>query len=154
MALLPIGSNKILEVHTESVSIVIKSKKSQVFIDPDTIMSQDSTVDITAVNLRRVKIDSCDIDADYESSSQSCVQLTVPPLFFEQTDYEIVIQSKDDKAVTFWHENPRIREKIDLVTDENLGLISGIVNFGNNVGYSDFEIMHAKRSPLFRLCFE
>ena len=142
MASLPTGSNKILEVHTESVSIVIKSKKSQVFIDPDTIMSQDSTVDITAVNLRRVKVESCGIDADYESSSQSCVQLAVVPLFFEQTDYEIVIQSKDGKAVTFWHENPRIREKIDLVTDENLGLISGIVNFGSNVGYSDFEVMH------------
>ena len=142
MASLPTGSNKILEVHTESVSIVVKSKKSQVFIDPDVIMSQDSTIDITAVNLRRVKVESCGIDADYESSSQSCVQLAVVPLFFEQTDYEIVIQSKDGKAVTFWHENPRIREKIDLVTDENLGLISGIVNFGNNVGYSDFEIMH------------
>ena len=142
MASLPTGSNKILEVHTESVSVVIKSKKSQVFIDPDVIMSQDSTVDITAINLRRVKIYPCDIDADYESSSQSCVQLAVAPLFFEQTDYEIVIQSKDGKAVTFWHENPRIREKIDLVTDENLGLISGIVNFGNNVGYSDFEVMH------------
>lgn len=142
MASLPTGSNKILEVHTESVSVVIKSKKSQVFIYPDAIMSQDSTVDITAINLRRVKIYPCDIDADYESSSQSCVQLAVAPLFFEQTDYEIVIQSKDGKAVTFWHENPRIREKIDLVTDENLGLISGIINFGNNVGYSDFEIMH------------
>ena len=97
MASLPTGSNKILEVHTESVSIVIKSKKSQVFIDPDTIMSQDSTVDITAVNLRRVKVESCGVDADYESSSQSCVQLAVVPLFFEQTDYEIVIQSKDGK---------------------------------------------------------
>ena len=142
MASLPSGSNKILEVHTESVSVTIKSKKSQVFIDPNAIMSQDSAVDIMAVNLRRVKVDSCDIDADYESSSQSCVQLKVAPLFFEQTDYEIVIQSKDGKAVTFWHENPRIREKIDLVTDDNLGLISGIVNFGNNVGYSDFEVMH------------
>ena len=152
MASLPTGSNKILEVHTESVSVVIKSKKSQVFIDPDAIMSQDSTVDITAINLRRVKIYPCDIDADYESSSQSCVQLAVAPLFFEQTDYEIVIQSKDGKAVTFWHENPRIREKIDLVTDENLGLISGIVNFGNNVGYSDFEIMHdGHKHLIFRI---
>ena len=70
MASLPSGSNKILEVHTERVSAVIKSKKSQVFIDQDAIMSQDSTVDITAVNLRRVKIDPCDIDANYESSSK------------------------------------------------------------------------------------
>jgi len=49
MASLPTGSNKILEVHTESVSVVIKSKKSQVFIDPNVIMSQDSTVDINGI---------------------------------------------------------------------------------------------------------
>ena len=142
MALLPTGSNKILEVHTEQVSIVIKSKKSQVFIDPDAIMTQDSIVGITAANLKRVKVESCGIDTDYESSSHADVSVPVMPLFFEQTDYEIVIQSKDGKAVNFWHENPRIREKIGLVTDENPGLISGIVNFGNNVGYSDFEVMH------------
>lgn len=142
MALLPTGSNKILEVHTESVSIVIKSKKTQEFIDPNTIMNQDSTFDITAVNLRRVKVESCGIDETYESSFHANVSIPVIPLFFEQTDYEIVIQSKDGKAVTFWHENPRLREKISVVIDENPGLISGIVNFGNNVGYSDFEIMH------------
>ena len=56
MASLPTGSNKILEVHTESVSIVIKSKKSQVFLDPAAIMSQDSLVDITAVNLKLVRV--------------------------------------------------------------------------------------------------
>ena len=141
MASLPSGSNKILEVHTESVSIVIKSKKTQVFIDPETIMSQDSTVDIKAVNLRRIKIETCDVNTDYESS-QANVSIPVKPLFFEQTDYEIVIQSKDGKPVKFWHENARIREKVDVVTDENPGLISGIINFGNNIGYSDFEIMH------------
>ena len=68
MALLPTGSNKILEVHTEQVSIVIKSKKSQVFIDPDAIMTQDSIVGITAANLKRVKVESCGIDTDYKSS--------------------------------------------------------------------------------------
>ena len=141
MASLPTGSNKILEVRTDSISIVIKSKKSQVFIDPDAIMSQDSTVDITAVNLRHIKIESCGFDADYESSSHANVSIPVKPLFFEQTDYEIIVQSNDGKAVTLWHENPRIREKIDPVIDDNPSLISGIVNFGNNVGYSDFEVM-------------
>lgn len=142
MASLPTGSNKILEVHTESVSVVIKSKKSQVFISPDLILSQDSTVGITAVNLKRVKVEACEIDAVYDASSQASVQLNVAPLFFEQTDYEIVIQSRDGKRVAFWHENPRIREKIGPVIDDNPGLISGIVNFGNSVGYSDFEIVY------------
>ena len=73
MALLPTGSDKVLEVYTESVSVVIKSKKSQVFTDPQLIMSQDSNIDIEAWNLRRVKIGSCGIDTDYESFSKSLV---------------------------------------------------------------------------------
>ncbi len=142
MASLPIGSNKILEVHTKNVNLVIKSKKVQDFIDESSVMSQPSSVMITTAQLERVKIDRYDIDNEYSESAASCVTITVPPIFFEQTDYEIVVQSKDGKSVALWHENQKIREKIDRVTDENPGLISGIVNFGNSVGNSDFEILH------------
>lgn len=142
MASLPIGSNKILEVHTNSVSLVIKSKKKQAFVDESLVMSQNSSIDVTASRLERVKVDSYEVDNIYDESINSSVNIVVPPLFFEQTDYEIVVQSKDGKSVSCWHENPRIREKIGPVIDENPGLISGIVNFGNNVGYSDFEIVH------------
>ena len=48
MASLPIGSNKILEVHTKSVSLVIKSKKKQAFVDESLVMSQNSSVEVTA----------------------------------------------------------------------------------------------------------
>ena len=148
MASLPIGSNKILEVHTKSVSLVIKSKKKQAFVDESLVMSQNSSVEVTAANIGRLKIDNCGIDNTYDETTQSLIKVEVPPLFFEQTDYEIVIQSKDGKPVSFWHENQRIREKISTVIDENPGLISGIVNFGNNVGFSDFEIMHDGHTSL------
>ena len=148
MASLPIGSNKILEVHTKSVSLVIKSKKTQAFVDESLVMSQNSSVEVTAANIERLKIDNCGIDNTYDETAQSLIKVEVPPLFFEQTDYEIVIQSKDGKPVSFWHENQRIREKISTVIDENPGLISGIVNFGNNVGFSDFEIMYDGHTSL------
>ena len=48
MASLPTGSNKILEVHTKSVSLVIKSKKKQAFVDESIVMSQNSSVEVTA----------------------------------------------------------------------------------------------------------
>lgn len=142
MASLPIGSNKILEVHTKSVSLVIKSKKTQAFVDESLVMSQTSSVEITAATLEKVKIDCCSVDETYDETQKACVTVPVCPLFFEQTDYEVVIQSKDGKSVSFWHENPKIREKIGPVLDDNPGLLSGIVNFGNSVGHSDFEIMH------------
>ena len=142
MASLPTGSNKILEVHTKSVSIVIKSKKKQSFVDESFIMTQDSSVEISASSLERVKIDLYGIEENFEDSEKASVSISVPPLFFEQTDYEIVIQSKDGKSVAFWHDNQKIREKISPVLDDVPGLISGIVNFGNDVGFSDFEVLY------------
>ena len=106
MASLPIGSNKILEVHTNSVSLVIKSKKKQAFVDESLVMSQNSSIDVTASRLERVKVDSYEVDNIYDESINSIVNIVVPPLFFEQTDYEIVVQSKDGKSVSCWHENP------------------------------------------------
>ncbi len=140
MDLLPIGSDKILEVHTKNISLVIKSKKKQAFVDESLVMSQNSFVNVTAYDLERVKIERCDIDETYVD--EKYVSKKVHPLFFEQSDYQVIIQSKDGKSVSFWHENPRIREKICPVLDEDQSLILGIVNFDNNVGHSKFEIMH------------
>ena len=142
MASLPIGSNKILEVHTKSVSLVIKSKKTQAFVDESLVMSQNSSIGITTATLEKVKIDCCNIEETYEETQKACVSIPVCPLFFEQTDYEVVVQSRDGKSVSFWHENQKVRDKISPVLDDNLGLISGVINFGNSVGLSDFEIMH------------
>ena len=73
------------------------------------------------------------------------------PLFFEQTDYEIIVRSKDGKSVSAWHENYSVRDKISPVTDSD-DLISGIVNFGNSAGFSEFEISHdGKKSLVVRI---
>jgi hypothetical protein len=68
MASLPIGSNKILEVHTKSVSLVIKSKKTQAFVDESLVMSQNSSIDITTATLEKVKIDCYNIEKTYENT--------------------------------------------------------------------------------------
>lgn len=64
---------------------------------------------------------------------------SVGPLFFEQTDYEVIAHSKNGQEVSFWHENSNIREKVSSVID-NGSLISGIIIFRNTVGYSEFKI--------------
>ena len=140
MALLPIGSDKILEIHTGKVNIVIKSKKQQTFLNPDEILSQDSSLEVRASALEQVTVLGSEQAVGDGSVGVSVYHFNVCPLFFEQTDYEIIIESRDREPVSFWHENFNVREKVSPVTESNPGLLTGVINFGNSVGYSDFEI--------------
>lgn len=152
MALLPTGSDKILEIHTGKVNIVIKSKKQQAFINSDEIFSQDSSLEIRASEIEKVTVLGSEQAVSNGSVGMSIFRIDVCPLFFEQTDYEIVIESLNREPVSFWHENFNVREKVSPVTESNPGLLTGVINFGNSVGYSDFEISVAGvRNAMIRI---
>ena len=139
MALLPTGSDKLLEIRTDKVNVVIKSKKKITALPASE--EQSSSLAINGYNIERVKVASQGIDELYpESKGYTSQSLTIYPLFFEQTDYELIIKSRNNESVSFWNENYLLREKVAPVTDDDSSLISGIINFGNEVGYSDFEI--------------
>lgn len=139
MALLPTGSDKLLEIRTDKVNVVIKSKKKITALPASE--EQSSSLVINGYNIERVKVDSQGIDELYpETKGYTSQSLTIYPLFFEQTDYELIIKSRNNESVSFWNENYLLREKVGPVTDDDSSLISGIINFGNEVGYSDFEI--------------
>ena len=141
------GSDKILEICTDKVSIVIKSKGRVVCGD-----TSESSVGVTAEGLRYIKSEVCGIDDSYELSCPACVRVKAPPLFFENTDYEIVVQSCDGGRLSFWHNSSEVRERVGYVTVGELGLLSGIVNFGNNIGYSELEIFSdGSRTLILRL---
>lgn len=139
MALLPTGSDKLLEIRTNKVNVVIKSKKKITVLPSNEARS--SSLAINGYNIERVKIENQGIEELYQDTKgYSVQQLSVSPLFFEQTDYELIIKSRNNESVSFWNENYLLREKVGPVTDDDNSLISGIINFGNEVGYSDFEI--------------
>lgn len=137
MALLPTGSNRILEINTSEVNIVIKSKKAQTRIPVD----HTSSVVIEGYHIKRVNVEAAGICEEYDAmSAVSSHLIAIPPVFFEQTDYEIIIKSVGGQSVDFWNENYAIREKIGQVIDGDNSLISGVINFDNMVGYSDLII--------------
>lgn len=97
---------------------------------------------VTGVNVNSVKIFGEEkIAAGNGAVGASFYNIHTSPLFFEQTDYEMIVRSTDGKSVSLWHENYTVRDKISPVTDSD-DLISGIVNFANSAGYSDFEISY------------
>ena len=142
MDLLPTGSNKLLEIQSGNIYVVIKSKNSTPKTINKEILNQQSDVRISGVDIKMVKVLGEEKTTfDNGGFSASTLKIYTHPLFFEQTDYEIIIKSSDGKSVSVWHENYGIRSKISPVTDSD-DLLSGIINFGNSAGYSEFEIKH------------
>ncbi len=136
MDLLPTGSNKILEINTSEVNIVIKAKKNCFRNN----LEQSSSVVVTGRHIKRINVDVAGHVNDYDEADFGSYDISIPPIFFEQTDYEVVVKSTNNSKVSFWNENYSIREKIGPVIEGDETLISGVINFDNMVGYSDLEI--------------
>lgn len=148
MASLPIGSNKILEIQSGNIHVVIKSKTYHPTITYDVISEANSSIRVTGLDVNSVKIYGDEKIADNgDAVSASSQSFTVYPMFFEQTDYEIVIQGEKGDNLSFWHENHSVRERVGAVTDSN-DLLTGVINFGNSAGYSDLEIYSDGRKQL------
>lgn len=152
MGSLPTGSDKLLEIQSGETYVVIKSKNPHPNLTNKSILQQPSELRVNGVDVTSVRIFGEEkIAAGNGAVGASFYRIHTSPLFFEQTDYEIIVKSRDGKSVSLWHENYSIRDKISPVTDSD-DLISGIVNFGNSAGFSDFEISHdGKKSLVVRI---
>ena len=152
MGSLPTGSDKLLEIQSGNIYVVIKSKNPHPNLTNTSILQQPSELKVTGVNVNSVKIFGEEkIAAGNGAVGASFYNIHSSPLFFEQTDYEMIVRSTDGKSVSLWHENYTVRDKISPVTDSD-DLISGIVNFGNSAGFSDFEIFYdGKKSLVIRI---
>lgn len=67
------------------------------------------------------------------------------PCFYEHQNYQLVIQKKGDVKVDFYHENRFLRQALKPLGDE---ILTGILNFQNEVGYTDLEIKIAGNTAL------
>lgn len=141
MDLLPTGSNtKIFEVKTPKVNVVLKSKKAHPIIIGDQSGNQDSTIIFSGDNIQEIRLKGSDdvLPLDDRSYVHS-VGFRTAPLFFEQNDYEIIIKGTSNAKVGFWHENFHVRNKVEAISEGD-NILTGIINFDNNIGQSDLII--------------
>ncbi len=61
----------------------------------------------------------------------------VYPCFYETQDYQLVIKKKTEKRLDFFHESLNLRKAVKTLEKD---LLSGILNFQNEVGYTDLFI--------------
>ena len=144
MALLPTGSNKLLEIKTEEINIVIKSKKQWQDKNPDI----SSSIVVEGYHVQSMYLRTEPERITYDKAEYMCLEHPIKPLFFEQTDYEILISSENGKKVFFSNENHYIQDAVGPVKEGDETLISGIFNFENMVGYTDFDIYSDERKVL------
>jgi len=73
-----------------------------------------------------------------------------PPLFYESQSYELVIELEENIPLTFYHDHVSLR---DSVLPKGKRLLTGLLNFQNEVGYTELEL-RLYGEPVFRLQLE
>ncbi len=136
MALLPTGSDKLIEITTEKLNVVIKSRKNW----QGDISNRSSSLVLDGRRIKEVNLWALEDSIECEDLNYAHYDFEIPPIFFEQTDYEIIIKSNDGSELSFWNENYSIRDKIGTAYEGDNTLLTGIINFENTAGYSDLEI--------------
>ena len=125
------GSNRIIEVTASDIKVTIKRRKTTSLFS-DALLGQKSKVEIWG-NIEKLIVCGCECTPINKNYSQ---EETVP-LFFEQEDYIISALSLKGEPIHFDHVDKYIREAITPVDDDEPNCLSGVINFGNNVGYSN-----------------
>ncbi len=149
MASLPTGSDKLLEIRTEEVNLVIKAKKKW----QGDNLPLSSSVTVEGRHIDSVYLISQDDMYRCEKTELMRAEIATKPLFFEQTEYEIIISGENGNSVSFYNENHLIRDSIGIVREGDNTLLSGMIKFDNLVGYTDLIINVNNRKSL-SVCIE
>ena len=140
MASLPIGSDELLYIQTEKLSVTIKGQASHPNNQGAEYTQKDSLLKVFCDETFEITLKGDDEPVSEQVIGNSCRgEYQTVPIFYEQQRYEIIIESLGDHAVEFWHENYNVRNKVTAV-GRSTRIQSGIINFGNEIGMSDLVI--------------
>lgn len=135
MDLRPTGSSlTVFEIRTAKIEIIVKCKKKPLQM----LGSYESSLLVRGAQVDLLKVENPDdvLIATLGSGSNGFA-LESAPMFYEQCDYQLLVRGLTQEVVSFWHENTLIRQKIEVIS-EGINMLSGIINFDNQIGQSDF----------------
>ncbi|MFQ3546500.1 restriction endonuclease-like protein [Halobacillus rhizosphaerae] len=73
---------------------------------------------------------------------------SVPPLFFENGVYQLVVTPKNQSPLEFEHEHPALRKAVSKVGKHPHQILMGNLSFTNEVGYTTFSILSEGKKQL------
>lgn len=134
------GSNELLYVQTEKVSVTIKGKATHPNFQGIEHKNGDSSIKVHCVDDFQMTLRDGDVPRfSSRNGGISTGIYSIYPMFYEQQQYEIVIEAVDGHKVAFWHDNLNVRNKVTRAS-RNHEILSGVINFGNEIGFSDLVI--------------
>lgn len=141
MDLLPTGSDtKIIDVKTKKAHVIVRSKKAHAPFILEQSANHDSSIIFYGDDIQEIRLKNINDVLPFENGNdRHSIGFYTSPLFYEQSDYEIIIKGIDNVKVGFWHENLHVRNKIEPISDTD-NILTGVINFDNNIGYSDLII--------------
>ena len=78
-------------------------------------------------------------NVEFKNNYLYCASFETMPIFYEQQNYELIIESWDNYIPEFFHDNINIRNKVTSVGRNNK-ILSGILNFQNEIGLTDLYV--------------
>ncbi|GAB6137959.1 DUF2357 domain-containing protein [Halanaerobaculum tunisiense] len=138
---------ELIDIKTDKFTLTIKGQP--VHPDIKQLYSQQEDSDVKAT--LEVSATSCELKEFWHfDSKEGLVEYKtsrVSPFFYEWQDYQIVIQSSQEADVEFYHQNRQIREAVTPLSN-NQSILTGQINFRNDVGYSELEVRSEGRTLL------
>lgn len=125
----PSGNNELISIETENIIFVLKGERYGI--------SDEAILKINPLNIEI-----------HESNIEYIKGLYLK----EYSNYEIIIQSKNNANVEFCHENKNIRNKVTPITSKSKNL-SGVINFKGDIGTTDF-IVKVNNKPELEIILE
>lgn len=132
---LPSGSNKqLIAIRTAKLDVVIKSKNKGSHYKQ---LNKDhkSGIVVSGNGIREVVVPD-HVYGD-ETVGYSERYIDTQALFFEQTDYNITVRSHNNEKLGFKSNSSIIDGQVDAVFENEQSMLSGTINYANNIGYSD-----------------
>lgn len=140
MASLHTGSDELVYIQTDKVSVTIKGQASHLNTQGVERTEKESFLKVFCDESYEIHL-----KGDAEPVSEQVIgnaylgEYKTVPIFYEQQRYEIVIEALNDAAIEFWHDNYNIRNKVTAV-GRSARILSGVINFGNEIGLSDLVV--------------
>ena len=146
------GSDELVYIQTEKVSVTIKGQAAHPSFQGAEYTDDDSTFKVFCNERFDCKLKGQDAAGTIMYSSTFSGIYTVAPLFYEQQQYEIIIEAVDGYTVQFWHDNINVRKKVTRASRSH-EILTGVINFGNDIGFSDL-VIQVDHSNYLRLVLE
>ena len=140
MASLHTGSDELVYIQTDKVSVTIKGCASHPNFSNVAYNDGESALKVLCSDKYDLSIEGCaDTNFISISSKFSSRIYAIKPVFFEQQRYEIIIEAAGLHTLSFWHDNLNVRSKVTR-SSKRSEILSGIISFSNDIGFSDLVI--------------